>query len=161
MTRPGSPSDLRLFRLRSLGMWLLLAAAVTGTAIIVIPIPDFEELEFREGVLVDARRERFRPCRSGDCTRTIVTVDHEGARAFYHFGDIATAALEVRAPITVGVYPEFLWSDRVRVWHAEQGGRILRDYSDAVAVDRRIRLGLLVLMPLLAASGIYLRRRPG
>lgn len=141
------------------GLLLLLAASVIAVAVVVAPIPDFEDLEPRTGTLVAAERERFSPCRSGDCTRTMVTVRHGAIVERYHFGDTDPARFRSGAPITVWTYPELRGLDRVRVWHAEHEGRVLREYGPLAAGDRRIRFWLVLLIPLLAGGGAWMFRR--
>lgn len=143
---------------RGTGIVLVLVAGGIGALAVLAPIPGFEELEARSGVVVEARRERFSPCRrgSGDCTRTMVTVRHGDAVRDYHFGDIDTAAFEAGEPITVWTHPHLRGTDQPRVWHAEQGGRVLREYAAEARSDRRIRGVLVTLMPFLLVAGAWI-----
>jgi hypothetical protein len=131
---------------------LILATAV------FVPIPAFEDLEPRPGILLEAVRERYSPCRSGDCTRTMATVRHADGVTRYHFADADTATVEVGQPITVWTYPEFRGFDRVRAWHAEQGGRVIRDHERLSKADRRLRIALLALAPFLFLGGGWIVR---
>lgn len=148
-------------RIRSRGSGLLLLAVggVIAASIVLVPVPDFEELEPRTGTLLDARRDRFSPCSRGDCTRTLVTVRHEEGSREYHFGDADLREMEEGEPITVWTYPEFRGLDRRRAWHAVQGDRVIRNHGPAAASDRGIRLVLGLLMPFLIGGGGWLALR--
>lgn len=150
----------RHHRLLNRGAGLAFVAA--GLAIVAMvylgPIPEIEDLDVHSGTVVEARRERYRPCRRGDCTRTIVTVRHGGDEREYHFADVDTARFEVGAPITVWTYPVLRGTDRVRVWHAEQGGRVLREHDADARVDRRIRLAFILMVPLAIGGGAWIAR---
>lgn len=146
---------------RVTGLILVGSGTVVVVAAVMVPIPAFDELEPRPGTLVEARRERFSPCRRGDCTRTMVTIRHLDGVRRYHFADADTAALEAGAPITVWTYPEIRGFDRLRVWHAEQNGRVIRDHASLSAADRRIRIGLMLLAPILLLGGGWIARHYG
>lgn len=47
-------------------------------------------------------------------------------------------------------------TDQPRVWHAEQGGRVLREYASEARSDRRIRGVLVTLMPFLLIAGAWI-----
>lgn len=126
---------------------------------VMVKIPAFEDLRPRQGTLVDASRERFSPCRRGDCTRTMVTVRHPDGEQRYHFADTDIEALDLDAPITVWTHPQLRGFDWLRVWHAEQGGRVIREHASLSTADRRIRLALLALVPVLFVAGGWLVRR--
>lgn len=146
-------------RNRGTGVTLLVFGCVVAVGVAVAPVPDFDELQSRPGTLLDARRDRFSPCRSGDCTRTLVTVRHEDGTWEYHFGDADPARMEMGAPITVWTYPEIRGLDGRRVWHAVQNGRVIRDHGPTATVERRIRLVLILLMPFLIGLGWWMARR--
>lgn len=137
---------------------LIAAGVLVLVSAVLVPIPSFDDLRPRDGILMEANRERFSPCRRGDCTRTVVTVRHADGVHRYHFADADTAALEEGAPITVWTYPEFRGFDRRRVWHAVQNGRVIRDHAVLSAPDRRIRIGLLLLTPALLIGGGWISR---
>lgn len=144
---------------RGTGVIFLTFGCVIGAGIILAPVPEFDDLERRPGTLVEARRDRFSPCRYGDCTRTLVTVRHDDGAWEYHFGDADPGELEEGAPITVWTYPEIRGLDRRRTWHAVQSGRVIRDHGPAATADRRIRLVLVALMPILIGAGWWMVRR--
>lgn len=142
-----------------MGRLLLTFGVVIGAGLFLAPVPGFDELERRPGTLVEARRDRFTPCRHGDCTRTLVTVRHEDGMWEYHFGDADLRELVEGEPITVWTYPEIRGLEGRRAWHAVQGDRVIRDHGPAATVDRRIRLVLAVLMPFLIGGGWWMARR--
>jgi hypothetical protein len=146
-------------RSRGTGVALLAMGCLIAVAVVVAPVPAFDDLHRRPGTLVDARRDRFSPCRSGDCTRTLVTVRHEDGTWEYHFGDADPERMQVGEPITVWTYPTIRGLDGRRVWHAVQNGRVIRDHGRAATADRRIRLGLVLVMPFLIGIGWRLARR--
>jgi hypothetical protein len=125
------------------------------------PVPDFDALEHRTGVVEDARRERFTPCRpsASDCVRTVVDVRHAAGVRSYHFADTALAEITVGDPIELWVAPAIRGLDDDRVWHAEQDGRRLRDYERQAQADRRIISVLVPLAPFLMLGGWWLLRR--
>jgi hypothetical protein len=145
-------------RNRFVGVMLLGAGLVIVVALLLVPIPVFEDLEPRTGTLVEARRDRFSPCRYGDCTRTLVTVRYEDRIREYNFADVDPGTMEEGAPITVWTYPEIRGLDRQRAWHAMQDGRVIRDHGPAAAADRGIRVGL-ALLPVLVGAGWWITRR--
>lgn len=67
--------------------------------------------------------------------------------------------MEEGAPITVWTYPLIRGFDRRRAWHAAQDGRVIRDHGPAATVERRIRLVLVALMPILIGAGWWMARR--
>lgn len=143
---------------RAAGLVLIGFGLVILAAAALVPIPAFEDLDRRPGILLEAVRERFSPCTRGDCTRTIAVVRHADAVRRYHFADADTAALAVGSPITVWTYPEIRGFDRLRVWHAEQDGRVIRDHARLSRSDRRIRIGLLLIAPLMLLGGGWIVR---
>lgn len=143
---------------RPAGLALVAFGVLILATTVLVPIPAFEDLERRPGVLLEAVRERYSPCRSGDCTRTMVTVRHADGVGRYHFADADTASLKVGQPITVWTYPEFRGLDRVRAWHTEQGGRVIRDHERLSKADRTIRVALLLIAPFLLLGGGWIVR---
>lgn len=157
-TSTGSGRHRRTLLNRGAGLLLITFGLVILAATVLVPIPSFADLERRPGLLLDATRERFTPCRFGDCTRTIVTVRHADGVRRYHFADADTALLEVGSSITVWTYPEFRGFHRLRVWHAEQGARVIRDHASQSRSDRQIRIGLLLAAPLFLLGGGWIAR---
>lgn len=144
---------------RAVGLMLFALGLLIAAAVALVPIPEFDELDVRTGTLIDVRRERYSPCRRGDCLRTMITVRHDGAATDYHFADTDTTLFRPGDPITVRTHREIRGLDGVRVWHAEQAGRVLRDHASEAAVDRRIRLVLVLLMPFAVGGGWWILRR--
>jgi hypothetical protein len=140
---------------------MLGVGAVFLAAYWLAPVPDFDALEHRVGVALDARSERVTPCRrsAGDCLRTVVDVRHtEGVRS-YNFADTPVSDVSVGAAIELWVAPAIRGLDDDRVWQAEQDGRRLRDYERQARADRRIISVLVPLAPLLMLGGLWLMRR--
>ncbi len=48
---------------RGVGVMLMACGLLAAAGVLLVPIPDFDALTPRAGTLVDARRERFSPCR--------------------------------------------------------------------------------------------------
>lgn len=143
---------------RAAGVALVAFGVLILASAVLVPIPPFDDLERRPGTLLEAARERFSPCSRGDCTRTIATVKHADGVRRYHLADADTAALEVDAPITLWTYPEFRGFKRVRVWHVEQRGRVIRDHARLSRADRSIRIALLLMAPVLILGGGWIVR---
>lgn len=137
---------------------LIGCAILIGLSGLLVPLPAFEDLAQREGTVLEVRRERV-PCRVRECHRTMVSVRHGRGIRTYHFGDVDPATIEAGTPIRIAVHREFRTGTRERVWHAEQDGRVLLEYAGLAAVDRRLRLVLLLGAPLLLATGVWLIRR--
>lgn len=146
---------------RGAGRLLLAVGLVILVALALVPVPDRADLNPRPGTLLDARHERFSPCRRAisDCTRTMITVRHPDGEARYNLADADPASMEVGAPITVWTYPEIRGFSRVRPWHVVQADRVIRDYAPQAADDRRIRLAFLLLCPVLLLGGGWLARK--
>lgn len=155
---PSMPVAMRV-RHRAAGLLLVAASLVILAGILFAPVPDFEELEVRTGTVVSTERERYSPCRSGDCLRTMVTVRHADGVHRYHFAQTDPAVISVGEQITLRVAPHVSGLEAVRVWQAEQAGRIVREYGRQTSADRTIRLILAVLAPLLLLLGIRQMRR--
>ena len=143
---------------RFTGVLLIAVGVLVVGSAVMVPIPSFDQLERRDGMLVEASRERFTPCRRGDCTRTMVTVRHVDGTRRYHLADADTTLLEAGKPITIWTHPEFRGFDRRRAWHVVQGGWVIRDHATLATVDRRIRAGLLLLAPVLFVVGGWITR---
>lgn len=142
--------------------WLLTAVgAVFLAAYWLAPVPDFDALEHRKGVVEDARRERVTPCRqsAGDCLHTVVDVAHAESVRSYNFADTPVTDVTVGAAIELWVAPAIRGLDGDRVWQAEQDGRRLRDYARQAQADRRIVSVLVPMAPFLILGGLWLTRR--
>jgi hypothetical protein len=150
-------------RLRSRGTGLTLFALglVIVLAYVLVPVPDKAELERRQGTVVDARRERFSPCRelASDCFRTIVEVRDANGTRTYNFAQVAVSDVTTGAAIDLDVAPIVKGFDYERVWQAEQNGRRLIDYEHQARTDRRIIAVLLTSAPLFMIGGLLLARR--
>lgn len=149
----------RRVRSRLAGVILLGAGVLIAATLVLVPIPEFEDLIPRTGTLLEARRDRYSPCRSGDCTRTLVTVRYDDGIREYNFADANPDTMEEGSAITVWTYPEIRGLDRQRAWHAMQGGLVIRDHGPIAAADRRIRTALVLLMPVLIWAGWWIARR--
>ena len=116
---------------RGVGVTLLLMGLAVVLAYFLAPVPEFKELARRTGVVEDVRRERITFCRrsSGDCRHTVVQVRHEGGSRNYNFAQTDPDEIAIGAAIELWVAPSIKGLDDDRVWHAEQGGRIVRDYE--------------------------------
>ncbi len=145
---------------RGVGVTLLLMGLAVVLAYFLAPVPEFEELARRTGVVEDVRRERITFCRrsSGDCRHTVVQVRHEGGSRNYNFAQTDPDEIAIGAAIELWVAPSIKGLDDDRVWHAEQGGRIVRDYERQARADRRIIGIMLPLAPFLIFGGWWLVR---
>ncbi|MEJ2152921.1 MAG: hypothetical protein P8Y29_08220 [Gemmatimonadota bacterium] len=65
---------------------------------------------------------------------------------------------DIGEEIVLWVAPSIKGLDSDRVWHAEQGGRIVRDYERQARADRKIIGIMLPLVPFLMFSGWWLIR---
>jgi hypothetical protein len=122
------------------------------------PVPDFDALSHRVGVVLEARRERITACRrsASDCLRTVVDVRHAEGVLTYNFADTPVSDVTVGAPIELWIAPTIRGLDDDRVWQAEQRGRRLRDYQHQARADRRIISVLVPPAPFLMLAGLWL-----
>jgi hypothetical protein len=153
---------MNILKRRSIGVGLFLVGVLIVLAYLLVPLPDFDELERRVGVVEDARDERIWFCRQslgGDCAHTVVQVRHDSGVRNYNFAQTDADAITIGEEIVVWVAQEIRGLDRERLWHAEQGGRVVRDYEKAARADRKI-IGIMVpLAPFLIFIGLRLARR--
>ena len=153
---------MALIRLKTRGIGVLLVAV--GVMFLLgywlAPVPDFDELERREGIVEDAHSERIRFCRnsSSDCLHTVVDVRHADGLRSYNFAQAAVGDVVTGEDIVLWVAPSIRGLDDDRVWQAEQGGRRVRDYESQARADRWIIWIMVPLGPLLIFSGYRLAR---
>lgn len=153
---------LKFLKNRRLGVGLFLIGAIILLGYWLAPVPDFDELEQRTGIVEDARRDRIWFCRrslGGDCAHTVVDVRHAGGVRSYNFAQTPVDDVEVRAEIELWVAPSIKGFDADRVWHAEQGGRVIRDYEHQARADRQLIWFMVPLAPFLLFGGWWLTRR--
>jgi hypothetical protein len=153
---------LNILKKRGVGVGLFLVGVLIVLAYLLVPLPDFDELERRVGMVEDVRGERIWFCRrslGGDCAHTVVQVRHDGGARNYNFAQTDADEIAIGEEIVLWVAQEIRGLDRERLWQAEQDGRIIRDYERAAASDRKI-IGIMVpLAPFLILSGWWLIRR--
>jgi hypothetical protein len=145
---------------RGLGVTLFFFGVVILLGYWLAPVPDFDELERRDSLVEDVRRERITFCRrsSGDCRHTVIQVRHSGGSRNYNFAQTDPDEIAIGEEIVLWVAPSIKGLDSDRVWHAEQGGRIVRDYERQARADRKIIGIMLPLVPFLMFSGWWLIR---
>ena len=146
---------------RTAGVALLIMGSVILLAALLVPVPEFEDLERRVGTVDAAREDRISFCRpgSGDCLHTVVEVRHNTGRQTYNFAQSLVSDIAVGEPIALWVAPPIIGLPGARVWQAEQGGRRIIDYEHQARGDRRIMWILIPLAPVLFAAGYWLVRR--
>lgn len=129
----------------------------------VAPVPSFEDLERRTGVVEDVRDVRTTFCRqlraNDNCLHTVVDIRHPDGTRSYNFAQTPADDIAVGENIVLWVAPAIRGLGEMRVWQAEQGGRVLRDYESQARADRRIIWVMLPLAPILIALGYWLARR--
>lgn len=143
-----------------MGVTLIVIGVVFVAGYFLAPVPDFEDLEHRTGVVEDARRERITPCRhsSSDCLHTVVDVrDEDGVRS-YNFAQTPVDDVQVGAGIEMWVAPAIKGFDSDRVWHAEQGGRVVREYERQARADRTLIWIMVPLAPFFVFGGYRLAK---
>lgn len=146
---------------RGVGVVLLFFGVVILLGYWLAPVPDFDELEQRVGIVDDARSERTTFCRhsSSECRHTVADVrDADGVRS-YNFAQTSVDDIKIGAEIELWVAPSIKGFDSDRVWHAEQGGRVVRDYERQARADRRLIGIMLPMAPFLVFGGLLLVRR--
>ena len=146
---------------RGIGVLLVIVGVTILLAYWLAPVPDFDELERRVGIVEDARRERITVCRnsSNKCLHTVVDVRHADGSRSYNFAQVAVDDIVTGEEIVLWVAPSIKGLDDDRVWQAEQGGRRVRDYESQARADRRIIWILVPLGPFLIVGGYWLARR--
>jgi hypothetical protein len=152
---------LNFFKKRSIGVGLFLVGVVLLLAYLLVPVPDFDELERRVGVVEDVRRERITFCRhsAGDCRHTVVQFRHDSGARNYNFAQTDPDEIAINAEIVLWVAPSIKGLDHERVWQAEQGGQRILDYERLASSDRRL-IGIMVpLAPFLIFVGLWIIRR--
>lgn len=152
---------LNVLKNRRVGVGFFLIGAVILLGFWLAPVPDFDELEQRTGIVEDVRRDRITFCRhsSGDCRHTVVDVRHAAGARSYNFAQTPVADIDVGAEIELWVAPSIKGFDSDRVWHAEQGGRVIRDYEHQARTDRKLIWMMVPLAPFLLFGGWWLIQR--
>lgn len=146
---------------RGVGVALFVVGVVLLLAYGLVPVPDFEELERRVGIVEDVRREPIRFCRrsAGDCQHTVVRVRSDGDSREYNFGRTDPDEIRIGAEIVLWVTPTIRGLDGERIWQAEQAGRRLLDYERQASGDRTLIAIVVPLAPVLVFVGLWLMRR--
>ena len=146
---------------RGVGVALFLVGVVLLLAYGLAPVPDFEELERRVGVVEDVRREPIKLCRrsAGDCRHTVVQARSDGASRDYNFGRTDPDEILIGAEIVLWVAPAIRGLDGERIWQAEQAGRRILDYEKQAGGDRTLIAIMVPLAPVLILVGLWLIRR--
>lgn len=147
---------------RGVGISLVVIGILILAASFLAPVPRFEDLERRTGVVEDARDQRTTFCRKlwahDSCLHTMVDVRHaEGLRS-YNFAQTPVADISIGRDIVLWVAPSIRGLGDMRVWQAEQDGRVVRDYESQARADRRIIWIMVPLAPVLVILGYGLIR---
>ncbi len=152
---------LNFFKKRGIGVGLFLVGVILLLAYWLAPVPDFDELERRVGVVEDVRREEITFCRqsASDCQHTVVQVRHDSGARNYNFAQTDPDEIAIGAEIVLWVAPAIKGLDSDRVWQAEQGGQIIRDYERQARADRKLIGFMVPLAPFLIFGGLWLIRR--
>lgn len=142
-------------------MTLIVIGVAFVAGYFLAPVPGFDDLEHRTGIVEDARRERITPCRhsSSDCLHTVVDVRHADGVRSYNFAQTPVDDVHVEAEIELWVAASIKGLDSDRVWHAEQGGRVVRDYERQARTDRTLIWITVPLAPFFVFGGYRLAKR--
>jgi predicted dithiol-disulfide oxidoreductase (DUF899 family) len=147
---------------RGVGISLVVIGILILAASFLAPVPRFEDLERRTGVVEDARNQRTTFCRRltarDSCLHTVVDIRQAEGVESYNFAQTPVADIAIGRDIVLWVAPSIRGLGDMRVWHAEQDGRVVRDYESQARADRRLIWVMVPLAPVLVILGYWMIR---